>query len=53
MDGKVGFTFPDIGNNTVQGSKTRSLPRDIAHSTKFPNIKISLNVLRRDVTRSR
>jgi hypothetical protein len=53
MDGKVSFTFPNIRNNTVQGSIPRLLPRDIAHNTEFPNIKFRLNVIRRNVTSSR
>jgi hypothetical protein len=46
MDGEGGFTFPDSGNNTVQGSITWPFPRYISHNTKFPNIKFRFNILR-------
>jgi hypothetical protein len=50
MDDKDSLTFPDIGNNIIQGSIARAFTRNITHNTIFPNIKSRLNVLRRDVT---
>jgi hypothetical protein len=46
MDGKACLTFPDSGNDTIQGSIARTFTRNVAHSTIFPNIKSRLNVLR-------
>jgi hypothetical protein len=50
MDGKDCLTFPDIGNDTIQGSIARAFTRNIAHNTIFQNIKSRLNVLRGDGT---
>jgi hypothetical protein len=46
MDGKGGLTFPNIGNNIVQSSITGAFSRNIAHSTKIPNFKFWLYILR-------
>ena len=50
MDSEGGLTFPNSGNNTVKSSEAGIFSRNITHSTKIPNFKLWLNILRGYIT---